>query len=153
MLKFFTFFVSFVFMFLLGVSSFNLFHIKEKLQMIQAVENFHSAQTNNDKKLIDNLLTEDFTESGVRLAVQTPDAIYKKDVVNYDYSKLNLAIEAKYLFPLTIFDNDNKSVSFIRKTSLLAESGVSSFSVYFYVTYTFETTDLDVKISKIERRL
>ena len=99
------------------------------------------------------MLTEDFTESGVKLAVQTPDAIYKNDVVNFDYSKLNLVIEAKYLFLLTIFDNDNKSVSFIRKTTLLTESGVSSFSVYFYVTYTFETTDLDAKISKIKRKL
>jgi hypothetical protein len=140
-------------MFLLGVLSFNLFHINEKLQLIQVVNEFHSAQINNDKKLINNLLTDTFIESGVKLAVATPDAIYKNDIENFDNSKVNLTIEAKYLILLNVLSNNNMSLSFVRKSTVLPESGATPFSIYFYVTYTFEKTAENIKISKIERKL
>ncbi len=113
-LKFFIRFVSFNFLFLLGVLSFNLFHINEKLQMLQVVNKFHNGQVNNDKMVIDNLLTDNFTESGVRHTVQTPDNIYKSDLLNFDYSKIDIkSIEAKYPLVLNMFSNSNMSLSFV----------------------------------------
>ncbi|MEP7039534.1 MAG: hypothetical protein ABI891_14470 [Acidobacteriota bacterium] len=144
---------SFAFFLLLGVASFNLFYLNEKLQMLQLVNEFHNAQINNDKRVINNLLADNFTESGVKLAVGTPDKIYKSDLVNYDYSAININIEANYSMLLSLFSNDNKSVSFVRKLILLKDDDFHSSSFSFYVTYTFEKRADGLKIIKIERKL
>jgi hypothetical protein len=152
-LKFFIRFVSFNFLFLLGVLSFNLFHINEKLQMLQVVNKFHNGQVNNDKMVIDNLLTDNFTESGVRHTVQTPDNIYKSDLLNFDYSKIDIkSIEAKYPLVLNMFSNSNMSLSFVRELNWVnGNNSPSSFS--YYVTYTFEKCADGLKIIKVERKL
>jgi hypothetical protein len=152
-LKFFIRFVSFIFLFLLGVSIFNLFHINEKLQMLQVVNEFHNGQVNNDKMVIDNLLADNFTESGVKLAVETPDNIYKSDLVNYDYSKIKIKIEAKYSILLNMFDNSTSSLSFIRELTLVNDNDSPLSTISFYVTYTFEKCADDLKIIKVERKL
>jgi hypothetical protein len=139
-------------MFLLGVVSFNLFHLNDRLQMLQVINAFHRGLRSNDKKLIDSSLSDNFVETGVKIAVGTPDAIYKNTVLNLDYSNLNLSIESKYLIPLNILSNSNTSLSFIRKVTLITESG-NPLSVFFYVTYTFEKTADGIKIIKIERKL
>ncbi len=153
-LKFFIRFVAFAFLFLLGVLSFNLFHINEKLQMLRVANEFHNAQVNNDKMLINNLLADNFTESGVKLAVATPDNIYKSDLVNYDYSKINTkSIEAKYPIILNIFSNSTNSLSFIREINWANSNNSPLPSFSFYVAYTFEKCSDGLKIIKIERKL
>jgi hypothetical protein len=153
-MKMFIRFISFFFLFLLGVASFNLFYLNEKLQMLQAANEFHNAQVSNNKIVIDNFLAEDFTESGVKLAIAAPNNIYKSDLVNYDYSKINFkSIEAKYSFILNIFSNSNTSLSFVRVVNWANDNDTPLPSFSFYVTYTFENTDNGLKIAKIERKL
>jgi hypothetical protein len=153
-LKFFIRFVSFVFLFSLGVLSFNLFHINERLQMLRVVNEFHIAQVNNNKTVINNLLADNFTESGVKLAVTTPDNIYKSDLVNYDYSKIDIkSIEAKYPVIFNMFSNSNTSLSFVREVNWANDNNSPLPSFSFYVTYTFEKRADGLKIVKIERKL
>ena len=147
-------FFSFVFMFLFGTVFFNLYYVNEKLQMIQAVNQFHNGQIENDKKLMDSLLADDFIEFGVRRFVQTPEAIYKSNLMGFDYSKVNIkSIEANYLIPLNMFSNSNMSISFVKKTTIILESNNAEDSWSFYVTYTFEKCSDGLKISKVERKL
>lgn len=122
--------------------------------MLQAVNEFHNGQVNNDKIVIDNLLADDFTESGVKIAVATPDNIYKSDLVNYDYSKINIkSIEANYLIMLNMFSNTNTSLSFVRKSNWATDDNLPLPSFSFYVTYTFEKRVDGLKIIKVERKL
>src|SRR5688500_13732815 len=120
-LKLFNYFASFFLMFLLGLASFNLFYVNEKIQMMQVVLNFHNGQVNNDKELIDNSLADSFTETGEKRFVQTPNVIYKEDLMNSDYSELNFSIEAQYSVLLNLFRNNNKSLSFMRKLEICSE--------------------------------
>ena len=153
-LKIFIRFVSFVFLFLLGVLSFNLFHLNEKLQMLEVVNEFHNGQVNNNKTVIDNLLADNFIEFGVRRTVNTPESIYKSDLVNYDYSKINIkSIEAKYPIILIMFSNSAKSLSFVREVNWVNNDNFPLPSIIFYVTYTFEKHTDGLKIIKIERKL
>jgi len=151
-IKFFTSFITFILMLLLGVVSFNAYNIKEKLQMLHVANEFHNAQINNDKKLIDNLLTDNFTESGEKRFVQTPDVIYKSHIMKADYPKANVKIEVKYPLILNMFSNSNTSLSFVRELAFLPEDGRTLPSVFYYVTYTFEKTVDGLKINKIVRK-
>lgn len=153
-LKFFIRFIAFVFLFLFGVLSFNLFHLNEKLQMLRVVNEFHNAQVHNDKMVIDNLLADNFTEFGVTRTVKSPENIYKNDLVNVDYSKLNIkSIEADYLVILNIFSNNNASLSFVREVIWTNDNNTPLPSIIFYVTYTFEKRADGLKIIKSEREL
>lgn len=152
-LKIFKRFGLFVLTCLLGVLSFNLFHLNEKLKMLQVISVFHQGQMNNDKKVIDNLLTDNFTETGVRRFVQTPEVIDKRDVMRWDYSKINFKVEAEYPTLLNMFSSSRDSLSFVKKTRFWDENGKPLPSLIFYVTYTFEKTEGGLKISKIVRNL
>jgi hypothetical protein len=122
--------------------------------MLQVANEFHNAQINDDKKLIDELLTEDFTESGLSHAVQTPDVISKRVMKNFEYSKVNFkSIEANYPILLNMFSNSVISISFVRKTTFILHSSKTPDSFGYYVTYTFEETADGLKINKIERKL
>ncbi len=118
--------------------------------MLQVVNEFHNAQFDNDKTIIDNLLADNFLETGAKYAVQTPDVIYKKDLVNYDYSKVHVeSIKARYLLILNMFSNSSTSLSFVREIKLPKSSDFPRF----YVTCTFEKHTDGLKIIKAERKL
>lgn len=142
----------FVLMFLVGVLSFNLFYLPEKLEMIRVVNEFHEAQIHNDKKLIDNLLTDDFLETGARHFVQTPEVIRKSDVMKVDFTDANVTIEAKYALPLSVLSGTT-SLSAVREITLPSVEGKTPPSVSYYVTYTFEKTADGLKISGIKRKM
>ena len=154
LVKHFMRFTVFALMFLLGALSFNLFHLKEKLKMIQVVNAYHRGQFNDDKKLIYNLLTDDFTESGVSHAIRAPEAIDKSNAVNFPYSEINYkSIEAKYLILFNMLSNSNKSLSFVRNVTFFQQSDNTPVSINYYVTYSFEEGSDGLKINKIERKL
>jgi len=152
-LKFSVRLLAFVLMLLLGAASFNSHHLREKIEMLRLAEQFHQAQINNDKQTIDKLLAEDFTETGVKIAASTPDAVYKSDLLKWNYSQVNFTLEAKYPLLLNVFGNSDTSISFVRKLTIISETGKPIPVLYFYVTYTFEKTAEGLKISKIERKL
>jgi hypothetical protein len=139
-------------MLLLGVAAFNSFHIAEKLRMLQVLKEFHAAQSNNDKETINRLLSDDFTETGARHFVQTPEVIDKKQLLNIDYSKFQFQVEAKYLLPANIFGNRGDSISFVREYVLI-ENGRQYVVGGYFVTYTFDEGSDGLKISKIVRNL
>lgn len=145
--------VCFGLMFLFGVVAFNLFHLKEKLQMLQVVNEFHNGQVNDDKIAINNLLTDDFVETGARRFVQTPEAIYKNDLLKWEYSKYNFSIEAKYSLFLSLLNNNSQSLTFIKKITVQPEDNKNYPPIYFYVTYSFEETADGLKIKKSVRHL
>ena len=121
--------------------------------MLQAADGLHRGQMNNDKILIDRLLTENFTETGVRFAVQTPEVINKNDLLKADYSNVNFTIKARFAFLSYLLGNDTNSLSFVREIIILPESGKEMPPIIFYVTYTFEKGPDGLKISKIKRNL
>ena len=152
-LKFSVRLLAFVLMLLLGAASFNSYHLREKIEMLRLAEDLHQAQIDNDKQKIDNLLTDNFTETGVKDFPRAPDAIDKRDYLKPDYSQINFTIETQYPLLLNIFGSSDNSVSFVRKLALIDDNGDSYLEVYCYVTYTFEKTADGLKISKIERKL
>ena len=145
--------VCFGLMFLLSVVAFNLFYLNEKLQMLRVVNEFHHAQISDDKTAINNLLTDDFVETGVRRFVQTPEAIYKKDLLKWDYSKFSLSIEAKYSLFLSMLSSNSQSLTFVKKITVNSEDGKKYPPIYFCVTYSFEETADGLKIKKAVRNL
>jgi len=138
-------------MLLLGIAVFNLFYLSEKLRMLRVVNEFHDAQFGNDKQTLDKLLTDDFTETGVRRFVQTPEFIYKRDVLRLDYSDNDLKIQARHLLAANIFNNNRRALSFVKVITFVPEDGVYNPPIIFFVTYTFEDRRDGLKISKIER--
>lgn len=147
-------FVSCAFMFLLGTLSFNLFYINDKLQMVQVINRFHYGQVGNDKKIINNLLTDDFIELGTKPFVQTPNSVNKSDVLNFDYSEANIeSVKLRWLLLLNMLNNNNSSLSFIKETTFLRQSGNTKISFSVYVTYTFEKSVDGLKIRIIERKM
>jgi hypothetical protein len=138
-------------MLFLGLAAFNLFYISEKLQMLKVVNEFHTALIDNDKQTIDKLLTDDFTETGARRFVQTPDFIYKRDMLRRDYSQVKFTIQTKYLLPANIFNNRSDSLSFVKEINLISEESKKMLPITFPVTYTFEDSAEGLKISHIER--
>jgi hypothetical protein len=139
-------------MFLFGVVSFNLLHLNDKLKMLKTVKAFHQALISNDKKVIDKSLSDKFVKTGRRIAVGTPEAVYKNDVLNLDWSEVNILVEENYLIPLNILNNSNTSLTFVRKETLITESGRQESHLY-YVTYTFDKTADGIKIVRIEEKL
>lgn len=151
--KFFKGFMCFALMLLFGILSFNLSNLDEKLQMLQVINEFHRGQLNYNKKVIDNLLTDNFTESGVNDSVQESKIAYKSDVMSFDYSKTNAkSIEVHFWSVLNILSNSNNSLSFIRTVTFLPRNGKILPSFSYFVTYTFEENVDGLKISKIERK-
>jgi hypothetical protein len=120
--------------------------------MWQLVNDFHKAQINNDKELIDTLLTDNFTEIGAKRFVQTPGTIYKKDFLDSDFSRVNFTIQAKYPVLLNIFANSDHSLSFVRELTIFTEDGKALPPVSYYVTYTFKGCAEGLKLIRIERK-
>jgi hypothetical protein len=145
----------FVSSFLVGTVSFNLFYLNEKLQMLGVINQFHSGRVNFDKQKIDNALTDDFVETGVRYFVQTPEFIYKKNYLKFNsYHRYKFSIEADYAVSLSMFSNSRTSLSLVETHTIYAENKTTPPSaIYSYVTYTFEKTADGYKIKKKKRRL
>ena len=140
-------------MLLLGTVSFNLFHLDEKLQMLQVINRFYNGRVNYDKRAIDSALTDDFVETGVRYYVQTPEAIYKKNYLNFKYYGHRFSIEAEYALLFSLLSNSRLSLSFVETHTLYSENNRTSPSaIYSYVTYTFEKTADGYKIKGKERK-
>jgi len=137
-------------MLFLGVAGYNLFYLSEKYRMMQTVNKYHAALINNDKAVIDDLLTDDFTETGARHFVQTPEVIDKRQVMMVDYSKIFAWYEAKFL-EVNIFGNTRDSLSFFRQLFISTEERRSLPADVYFVTYTFREAQNGLKISKIER--
>ena len=151
--KSFKYFVYFAIMLFVGVLSFNLFHINEKLRMLQVISDFHCGQLADDKKVLDDLLTDNFTESGVNDSVQESKIAYKSDLVNFDYAKTNVeSIEVHYWFISNVLSSNDKSLSFVRTVNFLPQDGKIPPSFSYFVTYTFEKNGSEMKINHIERK-
>ena len=142
----------FILMLIVGILFINLFYAKEKLQMISLTNQFHEAQLNNDKNMMNMVLTDDFTESGVSLSVKKPNPINKTEILNFELDKTNFkSIEMKYVWLLNVLNTDNTSMSFIREVSFSTVNGKTPPSFSYYVTYYFEETSDGLKINKIVR--
>jgi hypothetical protein len=137
-------------MLFLGVAGFNLFYLSEKYRMLQTVNQFHAALINNDKAAIDDLLTDEITESGERHFVQTPEVIHKRQVLNMGSSKLDVRIETPFL-KANIFGNGRNTLFFVRKLTIPTENGSMTLSDFYGFAYTFEEGSNGSKISKIKR--
>ena len=119
--------------------------------MLQVVNEFHNGQVSDDKIAINNLLTDDFVETGARRFVQTPEAIYKSDLLRWQYT--GFSIEAKYSLFLSMLSNNSRSLTFIKKITVDSEDDKTYPPIYFCVTYSFEETADGLKIKKAVRHL
>lgn len=114
--------------------------------MLQVADEFHTALINKDKVAINHLLTDNFTETGARHFIQTPQVTNKNQVLGSNNLDTNCRVELNYLIA-NIFGNDSNSLHFERNL-ILTENGKTTAVNSYFVTYVFEKDSDGLKISK-----